>query len=459
MVLEKVKPANPLDAALSRAMQSEAPEALDAVRPHLPPAMAQACDHILGKTLPADDIRDAGRSLAGIGLVASALAVFKLYARAIPLPIDRATAYRDIVSLETALGMPLAAAAHERVIRRILGVDNSCDSLADLGDGALSVAAVFADRERYEALLGSIQPPALADDPLRDPYFTKPYFMTNQQNTIGNGGAEDYSFFVVDDDENPILLVECDVLGSRELACRDAGIEMTILQPPSEALEAAKSLAFRQLRLIAAWSGAPGFFLEIPVGDPPPRVDEVLVMVKSPFRCGWVDLDQDVAAIERGYRASTRQRIRWGRENVRVFTHRDDVDIPAIYADIHATIGRIPAFPLDQLKEYIRNGRISAFVGYYQDAPCSLVLTTRHGLTTYDWVTARLPLGNLPLSHILVHRAILDAKEQGQRQFDFGPLWESGQRGDKEKSIAEFKSGFASSFKHRISYLVTDEAG
>ena len=169
------------------------------------------------------------------------------------------------------------------------------------------------------------------------------------------------------------------------------------------------------------------------------------------FRNGWIDLNQDVAAIERGYRQTTRHELRWGRENVVVASHRDPgIAIVAAYQEIHARIDRLPALTPDLLEAALAHGDISAYVGFVQGDLACMMLTSRHGLTTYDMSSLRVrEAGKVPLTHILIHRAILDAKDRGQRRFHFGPLYDDGQLGAKMKNIARFKAGFASSYEKR----------
>ena len=56
----------------------------------------------------------------------------------------------------------------------------------------------------------------------------------------------------------------------------------------------------------------------------------------------------------------------------------------------------------------------------------------------------------LSLTHMLMHRAIMDAKAAGQCRFHFGPLYDGGQLGAKQQSIARFKIGFCTNFQSRL---------
>ena len=131
-----------------------------------------------------------------------------------------------------------------------------------------------------------------------------------------------------------------------------------------------------------------------------------------------------------------------------VVSSRDGAaDIPGLYQRIHQDSGRSAGLTPERLAVGLAQGRFGAFIGLWQGKPASLVVTSDHGATTYDMAAARGVAGNVPLSHLLIHRAVLDAKSRGQAVFSFGTLFEQGSISPKLKSIATFKSGFASSFR------------
>ena len=126
------------------------------------------------------------------------------------------------------------------------------------------------------------------------------------------------------------------------------------------------------------------------------------------------------------------------------------LDFPAVYDAIMAAAGRGGGWLPHRLAQVLEDGDVCAYVAIAGESPAAIVLTSRHGLTTYDMATAKLPGDKSPLSHILIHTAIADAKAKGQRRFSFGPLYEGGELGAKLKSIAEFKNGFATSYERRL---------
>jgi len=446
---QTLNPANAADDLLLKVLTRNDAEALAVLRQHMPGTVVDVLARVLDGGVDPASLRQLGHILAGAGMTAAAATAFKRLAEASPQPPDRAAAYGEIAALERAPGLTLAADGHLRLARRLTGDGNGGDVLPELAEGGLRVQSAFMDPARHAAMLAGLASPPLAEDPLRDTGFTKRLWHSAPH-------TEDFSFFVVDQSGRPRVLVECDVRGDLYLGCRETGVELTRLDPVADPGDDVVELALRQLDSIAVWAGCPHFWLEIPGEAPLPapiarRAAGLAGNEIIRFRNGWIDLNQDVAAIERGYRQTTRHELRWGRENVVVASHRDPgIAIVAAYQEIHARIDRVPALAPDVLEAALARGDISAYVGFLQGELAGMMLTSRHGLTTYDMSSMRVrEAGKAPLTHILVHRAILDAKDRGQRRFHFGPLYDDGQLGAKMKNIARFKAGFASSYEPR----------
>ena len=349
-----------------------------------------------------------------------------------------------------------AADAHQRAANRLLGLPNEAGTLPELDDGSLMVFSAFNDPQGHRQRWETLPVPVLHDDPLRDPIFTKTQCLASEDREI-MGASEDYSFFVIDDNDGlPILLVECDALGERYLGCREAGVELTPIRPDSPLLGAAQTLALRQLALITTWAGCPYCALEISADVPVPA--PVAAHLGDPnalsvvlFRNGWIDLSQDLAVIEKGYRTLAGRGVRWGRRNMRVVSHHDpSIDTPALYAQVMAQAGRVGYWGAEALRAALAAGDVSAYVGFHDDLPVCVLLTSAHGATTYYMASGRVWGSKWPLNHIMIHTAIADAKARGQKRFSFGPLYDGGEFGAKLKSIAEFKAGFASSYERRL---------
>ena len=372
------------------------------------------------------------------------------------IPALRAEHHAEMARRKRAESQFGAADSHQRVANRLLGHSNEAGTLPELDDGSLVILSAFNDpqghRQRWEAL----PVPVLHDDPLRDPGRTKAQFLDSEDRKV-SGLAEDYSFFVIDDnDGQPVLLVECDVLADRYLGCREAGVELTVIAAESPLLDKARALALRQLDLITTWAGCPYCALELSAEAPvPPSVTAHLGNPQGLsvilFRNGWIDMSQDLAVIEKSYRTLTGRGVRWGRRNMRVVNHRDlSVDIPTLYAQVMAQAGRAPSWGVEPLRAALAAGDVNAYLGFHEEMPACVLLTSVRGATTYYMASGRVLGSKWPLNHILIHTAIADAKAQGQQRFTFGPLYEGGEFGAKMTSIAEFKAGFASSYERRL---------
>ncbi len=462
MFLERIRPTGPLDELLADALIRRDAEAVVTARAILDDTVIHLLERAVAGTCEPDEARHLARQLSDHNLPAAAVAAFTealTFKSAMAASFDsarRADIHAEAAAFKHALGATFSAQAHVRAARRLQGEDNSRDTLPELDGDGLMVLSAFNDSDGHLQRLGDLPFPALGDDPSRDPGFSKQMFLSGSDGEQGEA-AEDYSFFVIDDrDGAPVLLVECDALGDRFLGCREAGIDLTVIQPDHPGLEAARSLALRQLDLITGWAGCPRALLDIPADtvSPPslvahlgdPRSWSVILI-----RLGWIDLVQDEAAIRAGYRASTRQRVRWGVENLDIRGDRDPaLDIPALHAALKIKAGREGGIGYEQLAAGLADGTVNAVVGFHQGEVASMVLTSRHGNVCYDMATVRIAGDGAPLSHALIDTAIAEAKARGQKRFHFGPLYGGGEFGAKLKSIAEFKSGFASAFERRL---------
>ena len=448
---EKVRPVSAADDQLSRLLLCNDPGALAKLRQLLPREVIDPMARVIAGGVDGATIHRLAQILAGTSLPASAVAAFRLSAEALPEAEDRVAAHVEIMRIEQAQGLAGAVAGRQRLVRRLVGEGNDGETLPQLHGDGLTVACSFNDPAGHETMRAQLPGPPLADDPLRDPELARRLWR-------GEDGddSEDFSFFVLDERGNPLVLVECDARGDRYLGCREAGVELTPVAPESPHLAAAQELALRQLELITAWAGCPHLWLDLPgVGALPEAVERRRAGLGEDavldFRTGWVDLSLDEPSLEMSYRTSIRQGVRWGRQNVEVLAQDTaGLDIPALYVEMHDRLGRARALAPDLLGQLLRQGDLRAFAGFHQGELAGLVLTSRHGSTTYDMATIRGIEGKLPLTHILIHRAIMEARAAGQRRFHFGPLYDSGQLGAKLQNIAKFKAGFATSFEPRL---------
>lgn len=449
-----IRPASADDGDLARVLAEGDAAGLQAMLPRLSANMGSTLTRVVADQAGAEEIHALGRILSSGGLVAAAFETFGLATRSMLLARDKADVYVDMAALKRAVGLSSEADALERVARRLALLPNPKDNLIELDDGSFYVQCVFSDPDGFQHTMAGLPDLPLRNDPLRDPGLTKALY-SGPILRERFGAAEDFSFFVLDSEGLPVILAACGVKGEGGLRCYESPLELTVLAPGCPELDQARDLALFQLEQIASWAGCVTINLDFPADAPLPkrlvdRLRDPQAGAILPFRLGWVDLTKDEDAIQKGYRATTRHSIRWGRENVRIVSRPDEIDLPAIYLALHAKANRIPPLSSDMLMEAVRAGQVTAEVGYYQDQPCGLVLTSHHGSTANDMATVRLPDLKEPLTHVLIHQAILNAKAMGRLRFDFGQLWEGGVMGDKMASIARFKLGFASSFAPRL---------
>lgn len=454
MFREPVKPSNPADGDLAAVLDGGGLPGLEALAPKLPAFMALWLEEILRERLPAEVMLTVAGKLAEGGLTASALSVLARVQAAMQTPADQGKILEIRAAVERQAGMYWAAAADARGAARLMGRMPSGEGPPDLEEGAFWVVNAANDPQAYHALLAALAAAPLADDPLRGP-LAKRLAMDPAFQRAHVPLTQDFSFLVVGE-EGPILQVECDVLGMRFMACREVGVVLTPLaaDPPP----AAQALAIRQLRLNAEWSGT----REIQVDAAAPAalpaalkswLEECPHAAHAEIREAWIDLALDPDEIFRAYREAHRQSVRWGMAHLAVASSRDtSMDCAQVYCDLHAQEGRTPSFERDQLNMMLGEGWLTAYVGALEGEPVSVLLAARHGHTTYYMASINKRMETKPISHVLLHQAILDARAEGLRRFHLGMLSTGTNFSRKLQNIAFYKSGFTKTFEDRIAY-------
>jgi hypothetical protein len=453
---DQIRPASPADAVLAQAFAAHDETMLATCETALPPPLAMAVRRHFAETPEAETTHKLGRELAGAGWCASAMTALRVAAEQVPIPTQRIPLYDDMAVLERALGLDAAANGHLRRCRRLAGEGNPTDTLPNLETEALAVIGTFSAPDFHRSLCAAPGAAALHDDPLRDPGFTKAAFHACALKPL-LGGIEDFSFVIINQrTEQPVLMVECDILGDRYLGCREAGIDLTRVGCESALTADARDLAVSQLEIIANWAGANHIVFDLPTTAPLPfavqdRCSQKLGVDVFASRHAWIELSPEMADIKGHYRASTRQRVRWGRENMTVMHHSECWDhFGSYYLEANDMADRMAPLPIAVVMDFLQQGLLDGFVGFYQGALSSLVLTSRHGDTTYDMATSRRSGCKDPVTHVLIDAAIQRAKNQGQRRFHFGNLGEGEHFSGKERAIAEFKRGFCTVFDDRL---------
>lgn len=448
MLREKPRPASEVDAAISRLLASRLISAMPDLAKLVPRDLFVTLAQIVRDGAPLAEWTAIAKTLEGTGFTASALAAWGHCAKLAATPADQISTLEHKAALETTAGMTQAANADRRAIARLQGRRNTEGVLPELDDGELYVQAAHNDPARHLATILSLGDYPLLHDPLRDPLLTKGYFL-GRSTTDGRAATDEASFFVLDGDGQPLLQVEADIQGVQQFGCRETGISLFALIPDHPQLAAAQALAMLQIELSAEWFGADHVLFKVRSGENLPAAQQAWIGARhwggAPILAAWIELSASEDEIERGYRDAHRQSVRWGRNNVRM-VKIDTPDAGAIqtYIDVHDGAARTPGMAPEQLAAFLDDGRVTLYIGHYQDRPAVVLVSSRHRSTTYYWASAKLALGNKPLSHIALHTAIIDAKRSGQARFDFGDVTVEDKVRPKMVSIGLYKRGFAS---------------
>lgn len=453
---EEARPANETDATIRQIIIDGDLTAISNLSDTTPPSLITFFNTLRQDS---DDKRESWKQLAealyATGLTASALAAFmQAIADGKGGFAWRADVYARISEIEDSLNMTWAAAADQRCANRLRGIRNTGGLFLELEAEDLVVQTAHNDPDGYDRILSSLPDSPLLNDPLRDPILAKRLALTPSPY---QPATDDCSFFIMDGDGCPILQVEADAQGDRHLGCRETAIVMTRLTKSHPQTALAETLAIRQLHIALEWSGCAHAYFDVGPGDTvPPLMQSWIVnsdIMSYGYTAAWIDLSASEEEIERNYRDAHRQSLRWGRRNIKVTrtTTPDPVTID-LYERIHLTSGRHPAHSKDALATYLAEGRLNLYLGIFEEEPAVVLITARHGSTTYYHASAKIIHGNKPMGHIVLHQAIMDAKTDGQKRFDFGTLYESDKFSSKVQNIALYKRGFANHTEPHVVY-------
>ncbi len=171
-----------------------------------------------------------------------------------------------------------------------------------------------------------------------------------------------------------------------------------------------------------------------------------------------LDLSQEVEMLRGELRRSLRTQINKGqRMGVKISEQSGLTELKAFvfqYNEMAHKRGLATISPHTQsyLHEWISNPcpRAKLLTAEYQgEQVAGIVLLSAGNHMIYEWgVCSEMDIHRqLPLTHMLHWRAILWAKENGYRYYDFGGYWEA--RGDKDP-INRFKTGFSKVIRHHV---------
>lgn len=451
MIHESLAPSTPLDAAIRDAILNGGPPPCD----DLPHGLTMALTDWSQGRATLDGMLTLAAELEAHGVPAAAAAALAETADAfwMEAPAECAEALDKLALLQQGRNLTWSAAASVRAARRLRGLPPAQEEAPILEGTQHYVIDAWNDPRTHAGILDALPGSPLLQDPLRDPVTTKAQFLQGTQ-------TQDFSFFVCGEDDQPVLQVECDVIGRRWLGCRETAIALTQLRPEAPHMADAEDLALRQCAAFAQWAGCPDFVIE--VDDHTPLSPSSIGFLRRHARasrslCGaWIDLDQDENSIARGYRGNNRRDIRWGRDNLRIerFRSADEAILDAYFA-LYLAAGRTPPLSREALARQLNGGTIQAYLAWSKDGkPTGLAQISRHGKTAYYAAGVSAPGAAKPSSPSLLHHAILDAKADGLRRFDFGQIHTGAHWSPKLINIGRFKLGFTPPRSQKLWFVV-----
>ena len=90
----------------------------------------------------------------------------------------------------------------------------------------------------------------------------------------------------------------------------------------------------------------------------------------------------------------------------------------------------------------------------FADRPVGMLIVTRHGATRYYSAGVSASDFSKPSAHFLMHQAIVDAKGDGLKRFEFGDIHTGPDWPDKLRSIGHFKMGFTHTTSRKVWFSV-----
>ena len=449
MIQENLTPSGTLDAALRDGIRGKSP-----LPDNLPDTLATALDTWIGGRATVDGMLALAAALEGNHFPAAAAAALTETADAfwMEAPEESALALDQLARLQRGLGLTWSAAASERAAGRLLGHPSQHDEAPILESAHHFVVDAWNDPQAHARILSAATGSPLFQDPLRDPMATKSQFLQGKQ-------TQDFSFFVCGQDDQPVLQVECDVIGRRWLGCRETAIALTHLLPNAPHRAEAEDLALRQCAAFAQWAGCPDYVIE--VDDHGPLSPSSIGFLRRHAHatrslCGaWIDLDQDEDSIIATYRDNHRRSIRWGMAHLVIEETRSaDATLLDHYAALYAATGRRAPLSRDGLAQQFELGQVMAYLARQDGAVVGLSLITRHASTAYYSGGVSAPGTAKPSAPLLMHRAILGAKADGLKRFDFGQIHTGAHWSPKLISIGHFKLGFTPPRSQKLWFVV-----
>jgi hypothetical protein len=454
-------PMNPLDAMLSECFRSGDPSHLDRMVDGVPAGIAATLRAAVTGDASSEEFYQAAQFLVSRGLHFAALAAIECALPTLPWGIAVYAKFLELrLSIQEQAGMEWSAQASARLIARLMGEMDRSEALPLIAHDRLIIVDTWNRPKDFAALSARHTVHSLTNDPLRDPGLTK---TLHHRGTLACfvGIPVDFSFFVLDRDHSPLLQVECDTSHIwNPIRCREAPVVFSEFGAPLDSLRVAVPLALEQLRLIAAWTGARGIQLDLaPNQRSADRILAPLIVGLEPFETqmvrGGVTLSRSVDEILASYCQNHRRSIRKSLPHIGIKRFaRGDVTAIAHYQTLHEMDRRIQPLPPGVLADLIQRDDYVMYGAFRCGEPVGMLTVTRHGSVAYYSAGVMVSHESIPVGHLLMHHAIIDAKTEDADVFDFG-LIDVDPRGDRKKlSIGRFKLGFCDTVSdHQIVYI------
>ena len=453
---EKIVPASPLDAVLSECFRLGDPSRLDIIQGDIPRDIAENLVLAINGEAAVQQYLDLVKAMASNGLSAT---ILSLIDRALPTTPWHADIQAKFFNLRAAVedqsGMRWAAAVDRRISQRLTDQINRDEELPVAEDSHLQIVDAWNQPDRFATLSTLHTPSELLNDPLRDPILSKRvHFSKRVRSRLGT--FVDFSFFVLDDDDIPVLQVECDTSNcTAPLRCRESPILMVPFHAAKEVIHSAVKLAIDQLLWISTWVGTRGIQVELDLQNEAglaaaPIIHPLVSYIRAMAR-GSVSLSRSSDEIIASYSQNHRRSISKGGKYINIHRFcKDDPRAAQCYDDLHAKIGRDRALDTSNIIEMMKAERYCLYGAYRDESAVGMVGISRHGNTAYYSAGIMSGPDNIPIGHAMIHRAIEDAKSDGFERFDFGLLDISEGSDAKMKSIARFKLGFCDDVSERL---------
>lgn len=453
---EEVKPVSILDSVLSSLIISGDSSGLSKIDGGIPPHIAELFSLAISNTASINQYYDLINIMARDGLVSTILAMADLaISRCPPVASITAVFFKIRESVEEQAGMRWAAAVDRRISQRLTDQINRDEELPVPEDSRLQIVDAWNQPDEFAHLSRHYTSDILLSDPLRDPIITKRNHFLGELKPV-QGVHVDFSFFVLDSDDSPILQVECDTSHcNAPLRCRESPILIVAFTDDQQLIDIAVKLAVDQMLWINSWAGTRGIHIDYDVST---DVGRALQKIAHPIASGLihmkrgsVSLLRDINDIFNSYRQNHKRSIRKCMKYVSIdYVDNSDNAAVILYSELHRKINRTPALSCARLAEILSYNGCRLYGAYYDKDPVGFALITGHGRVAYYAAGIMSGPDNIPIGHALIHQAIHGAKNDGFIKFDFGLLDVMSECDQKLLNITNFKLGFCNEVSDRI---------